>query len=267
MVHYMYMGIDIGSISTDVVIIDEKEAIRSYCVKRSGYDHKMSAEIAIQECQKNAQEDFRNITNIVSTGYGRKNIKSDKEITEISCHAMGIHKLNPHVRTLIDIGGQDTKIIRIDENGYVIDFVMNDKCAAGTGRFLETMSDILDIPIEAMGDIAVKAKNVQFISSTCTVFAESEVISKIGEGASMEGIIAGIHQSVCERIYGMLTSLGIVHSIAMTGGVAKNNGIVKGMERLVGNSIFVPSEPQIIGAYGAAIYASRLGKEVSRCNN
>lgn len=192
----------------------------------------------------------------VSTGYGRRNvIGADKTVTEISCHAMGMHFLKADIRTLIDIGGQDSKVVRISENGYAETFYMNDKCAAGTGRFLEVMAHAMGIDINDLGPVALTAQKIEPISSICTVFAESEVISKIAEGKPKENIIAGLHQAIGERLMGMIGAIGVKKPVALTGGVAKNQCIVKVLSKILGEDIFVPKEPQIVGSLGTAIFA------------
>lgn len=252
----MYLGIDIGSVSTNAVILNNDKKIVGYSIVSSGFDHKTAIDKAIRiVCSRNDISDNQ-IKSIVSTGYGRKNVAGvTKAITEISCHARGIHYFSPQTRTLIDIGGQDSKVIRIDEDGFVDNFVMNDKCAAGTGRFLDVMAHAMEIDIQLMGDLSLQAKSAIRISSTCTVFAESEIISKIAEGKPKESIVAGIHQAIGERITGMANSIGIRYPVALSGGVAKNKGVLKAVGKYLDEAPFIPEEPQIIGALGAAIFA------------
>lgn len=196
------------------------------------------------------------IKGIISTGYGRKNVSiANRYVTEISCHAKGIHYYNSEIQTLIDVGGQDSKIIRIRTNGTVEEFVMNDKCSAGTGRFLEVMSGILDLSFEEMGNLAIKSTHTERISSVCTVFAESEIISKLAEGCPLEAIVAGIFKAISERIVGMYNSIGGKEIVAMSGGVAKNIGVVHSLSNVFKQGIYIPEDPQIIGALGAALIA------------
>ncbi|MCQ1531129.1 acyl-CoA dehydratase activase [Lutispora saccharofermentans] len=252
----MYLGVDVGSVSTDVVLIDENSTIMKYTIVKSGFDHKAAIESAINKICNSCSIDIADIKRIVGTGYGRRNVPGTcKTITEISCHAMGIHSVFPDVRTVIDIGGQDSKIIRVTHEGFAENFLMNDKCAAGTGRFLEVMAHTIGIDVNDLGEISLKAKKVQSISSICTVFAESEVISRIAEGCKKEEIVAGIHKAIAERITGMAYAIGIKEPIALTGGVAKNKGVVNAITKYLGVKILIPEEPQIIGAIGAAIYA------------
>lgn len=252
----MYLGIDIGSVSTDAVLLNEKKEIVAFSIVKSGFDHRAAIDTVFNDICTKARIEKAQIMSIVSTGYGRRNVtEADKVVTEISCHARGIHFLAPYIRTVIDIGGQDSKVIRVSEDGYAETFFMNDKCAAGTGRFLEVMAHTMGIDISALGSIALTAKKAEPISSICTVFAESEVISKIAEGKPKENIIAGFHQSISERLMGMVAAIGIKKPVALTGGVAKNQGIHKVLSTYIGENIFLPEEPQIVGALGAAVFA------------
>jgi len=194
-------------------------------------------------------------------GYGRLSVDfADREITEITCHAVGAHSLYPKTRTVIDIGGQDSKVISVDESGKVIDFIMNDKCAAGTGRFLEVMAHALETKIEELGPLSLKSHNVLRISSMCTVFTESEVVSRIAEGCSQEDIAAGIHRAIVDRILTMANKVGINDQVTLTGGVSKNIGVIEMIKSRISNEINVPSEPQLIGALGAAILGQNYVK-------
>ncbi|MBC7194532.1 MAG: 2-hydroxyglutaryl-CoA dehydratase, partial [Caldisericia bacterium] len=193
---------------------------------------------------------------ILATGYGRISVDfTDLTKTEISCHAKGAKFLFPKTKTIIDIGGQDSKAIKLANNGNVLDFVMNDKCAAGTGRFLEVMSHALQIELKDFGSLHQKSKNLIEISSICTVFAESEIISLIHEGVSKEDIVKGLNYSVARRAVTLLKRVNYEEEITMTGGVAKNSGVVSALEDLLKLKINIPENPQIIGAVGAAIFA------------
>ncbi len=192
---------------------------------------------------------------MVTTGYGRKNLQlSDSSITEITCHAKGARFLYPQVRTVIDIGGQDSKVIVLDDEGNVVNFVMNDKCAAGTGRFLETMARTLDVSLDEMSTLGLKGNPVT-ISSTCTVFAESEVVSLIANNTAMADIINGLNQSIASRTISQARRAKGQAPYMMTGGVSNNAGVVKALEKELGESIYVPREAQICGALGAALFA------------
>jgi len=196
----------------------------------------------------------------VATGYGRINVPfADKQITEISCHARGVACLLPEARTVIDIGGQDSKGIKLKE-GRAVDFVMNDKCAAGTGRFLEVTAEGLGVKLEDMGRLSLQAKNKVEIGSTCTVFAAQEVVAKLAEGVPLTDIIAGLHEAIAARIYSMVGRLKIEREVALTGGGAKNIGLVKALEAKLGFPVLLPPEPLLTGAIGAAL----LGKDIVR---
>jgi predicted CoA-substrate-specific enzyme activase len=193
---------------------------------------------------------------IISTGYGRHGVPfANKAVTEIICHAKGAYYLLPATRTIIDIGGQDSKAIGLDEKGDVIDFVMNDKCAAGTGRFLEVMAQVLGVTIEELGPVALTSKNPCQISSTCTIFAESEMVSLRAEGKPREDLIAGIVRAVSSRVVVMGRTVGFRRDIVFTGGVAKNIGVKEALEEEIQMEIIVPEEPQTMGALGAALLA------------
>ena len=196
---------------------------------------------------------------IVATGYGRFSVEeADKQISEISCHAKGIYYLYPTAHTIIDIGGQDAKAIRLDGKGNIGQFVMNDKCAAGTGRFLDVMSRVLEIPLSELGDVHFKATQWAFVSSTCTVFAESEVISLLSQGVSKENIVAGVHQSVASKACSLVYRVGVTDDIVMCGGVAQNKGAVDAIEKELSKKIIVAEDPQLTGALGAALFAYEL---------
>jgi predicted CoA-substrate-specific enzyme activase len=182
---------------------------------------------------------------------------ADRKFTEISCHALGAYYLFPDTGTVIDIGGQDSKVIRVGEGGKVVDFTMNDKCAAGTGRFLEVMAAKLRVPLDEMGDLSLRAKGEVQISSVCTVFAESEVVSLVARNHPREEILRGLHRAIVSRVWSMVKSIGVNGEVTMTGGVAKNSGVVVLMEERLGKPIHIHSEPQIIGALGAALLAKR----------
>ena len=251
----LFLGIDIGSSATKLVVIDENRDIVGRSVVQLGTGTS-GVENAISNLY--ATHDFRpeDIMGSVVTGYGRKQFGSaDTEISEISCHAKGVSHLCPSVRTIIDIGGQDTKVIRIDSNGKIQDFTMNDKCAAGTGRFISVMSKVLDVDIADMGFIDKKATEVISISNTCAVFAESEVISKLSSGCSIPNIVAGIHQSVARRVAGLAYRNRIEPDIALTGGVAQNTGMIRALEQELNDRLIIPCDPQLTGALGAALFA------------
>jgi len=249
-------GVDIGSLSTEVVILD-KRAMLAAIIIPTGANSRLAAEKAMKMALEESGLSRDDLQYIVATGYGRVSAPfADKKVTEISCHGKGAFYLNPEVRTVIDIGGQDSKVIRLDSQGKVVDFVMNEKCAAGTGRFLEVMAHALEIDLEEMSRPAPPTVNVAHISSMCTVFAESEVVSLIAEGHPREEIIKGIIYSVVERTVSMARRVGVEEKLMMTGGVAKNTALREALGESLGFKVLVPDEPQAVGALGAALIAA-----------
>lgn len=249
-----FAGIDIGSTMTKVVIADEQEKILASHIGPTGAEHRHLALKVMDETIKKAGLAFDALDFVVATGYGRINVPfADKQITEITCHARGIRSLFPSARIIIDIGGQDSKGIKLDEAGKVANFVMNDKCAAGTGRFLEVISETLGINLTDMGDLALSAEGFVQISNTCTVFAEHEVTSRLAEGAGVAEIVAGLHEAIASRVVNMTRHLGIEKDVVVTGGGAKNKGLVRAIAGKVGFSVLTPPEPFITGALGAAL--------------
>ncbi|MBN2158069.1 MAG: 2-hydroxyglutaryl-CoA dehydratase [Spirochaetes bacterium] len=252
------LGIDIGSITTKAAVIKDGKLLGSH-LGFTGYNVEKAWRHVTGELLAEIGLEMSAIDKIVSTGYGRNGVDAaHKAITEITCHAAGAHFSAPHIRSIIDIGGQDSKSIVLDDNGKVKDFVMNDKCAAGTGRFLEVMARALQVDLEEFGEISLQADNPGKISSLCTVFAESEVISLISKGESRENIIAGIHESIATRVSAMANRVGVRPPLMMTGGVAKNIGVVKAMEKKLGMDIEVSQSAQVMGAIGAAVLAGNL---------
>ncbi len=249
-----YAGIDIGSTMTKVVIADRDEKVLASVIGPTGAEHRHLARQVMEEAIRKAALDFGELDFIVATGYGRINVPfADKQITEITCHARGIRALFPKARIIIDIGGQDSKGIKLDSEGKVSNFIMNDKCAAGTGRFLEVIAETLGIKLTDMGKISLAAKGSVQISNTCTVFAEHEVTSRLAEGAGVPEIVAGLHDAIAGRVVNMVRTLGIEKDVVITGGGAKNIGLVKAAEKRVGFPVLVPPEPFITGALGAAL--------------
>lgn len=254
-------GLDIGSLTIKTLIL-ENEKIKSFTIIPAGADVNKMTKDCLELTLKKVGNDFKDLQTIVATGYGRINVPfADKSITEITCHALGANWLNTDTRTVIDIGGQDSKVISVDKDGRVVDFVMNDKCAAGTGRFLEVMAYALGVKTEELGNESLKSKKKITISSMCTVFAESEVISLIAEGCAKEDIIRGLHEAISNRIYTMANRLRLENIITLTGGVAKNIGMVRALKKRLKARVYVPDEPQIVGALGAAIAASRISDQ------
>jgi len=251
-----FAGVDIGSTMTKVVIMGQ--ATITPVIGPTGPEHRKLANRVMEEALAKANLSFDEITYVVATGYGRINVPfADKQITEISCHARGVGHLLPAARTVIDIGGQDSKGIKL-KDGRAVDFVMNDKCAAGTGRFLEVTAEELGVSLEGMGRLSLEAKNRVEISNTCTVFAAQEVVARLSDGVALPDIIAGLHEAIATRIYAMVRRLKIEREVALTGGGAKNIGLVKAMEAKLGFPVLLPPEPFLTGAIGAAL----LGKDI-----
>jgi predicted CoA-substrate-specific enzyme activase len=250
-----FAGIDIGSTMTKVVIMNK--GIISSVIGPTGPEQRRLANKVMEEALNKADLAFTSINYIVATGYGRINVPfADKQVTEITCHAKGVANLFPEAKTVIDIGGQDSKGIKID-NGRPIDFVMNDKCAAGSGRYLEITADALGINIEEMGELALQSENPAQISNICTIFAEQEVVNKLAEGIPLRDLVAGVLESLANRVSRMVKRLNVEEAVVITGGVAKNAGLVKALSSKLGYRVSVPSEPLLTGAFGASI----LGKE------
>ncbi|MCX7846243.1 MAG: acyl-CoA dehydratase activase [Dictyoglomaceae bacterium] len=254
-----FLGVDIGSITTKVVLLSHmngKIELLNYKITNTGVDGNSSAKKLIEEILKERNINFYEIKRITATGYGRVRVDfTDFTKTEISCHGKGVNFIFPFARTILDIGGQDSKAIRIGERGEVLDFAMNDKCAAGTGRFLEVMAKVLEEELENFGKIHLKTKDMVEITNICTVFAESEIITLLSEGYNKNSIIKGLNYSIAKRVISLLKRIGIEKDVVMTGGVAKNEGVKKAIEDLLGFEIHVPREPQIMGALGAGIFA------------
>ena len=248
-----FAGVDIGSTMTKVVIIDDESRILARIIGPTGAEHRRLANKVMVKALTRADLIFEQISYVVATGYGRFNVPfADRQISELSCHAKGVSTLFPSAKTAIDIGGQDTKGLKI-KDGDLLDFVVNDKCAAGTGRFLEVLAAALGLKVEELGDISLKSANKIMINNTCTVFAQQEVIARLSEGVNLEDIVAGLHDAIAGRIAGMVRRLKVEPDVILTGGVAKNIGVVKAMEENLGQKISVPEEPLISGAVGAAI--------------
>jgi len=254
-----FAGVDIGSTMTKIVVMDGAGNICSRIVGPTGPEHRRLANEVLAQALEQANLSFGQIDYVVATGYGRVNVPfADRQITELSCHARGVASLFPTVRTAIDIGGQDAKGLKI-KDGKLLDFVMNDKCAAGTGRFLEVLADTLGLELDDLGGISLESTKKVPISSTCTIFAQQEVIARISEGLPLEDIVAGLHNALAGRVARMVQRLRVEPDVVLTGGVAKNIGVVRAMQENLGYKILVPPDPLLTGAIGAAI----LGKELT----
>ncbi len=251
------VGIDVGSIGTKAAVIKDNEILATV-VTATGYNVQKIGKDVFDQVISKAGLNESDVDRVIATGYGRNSVSNaDKAVTEITCHAAGAHFLNPSIRSIIDIGGQDSKAIVVDDKGRVMDFAMNDKCAAGTGRFLEVMARAMDMELSTFGEKSLTHDKKVVISSLCTVFAESEVISLISKGEKRANIIAGIHAAIASRVVAMGNRIGIKEPVMMTGGVAKNIGVVKAIEEKLNCSIHVSENAQVNGAIGAGLIAAK----------
>lgn len=249
------LGIDIGSTTSKCVLLKDGAVTAATSLVAAGTGTK-GPMLALQEIYEKAGLESKDISCMIATGYGRKRfVQADGELSELSCHAKGVYHVFPEVRTIIDIGGQDAKVIGMNEQGRMTDFLMNDKCAAGTGRFLDVMAAILQIPVENLETEAKKAENPVKISNTCTVFAESEVISQLAAGVEISNLVAGICQSVAGRVASLAKRIGIREQVCMSGGVAQNGGVRAALEQELGCNIWYSKDAQLLGALGAALFA------------
>jgi predicted CoA-substrate-specific enzyme activase len=250
-------GVDVGAATAKAIIFNGKEIVGS-CTLPTGHDIPIIAKQVMEAALEMAKLTMADVQYTTATGYGRNATPfANYTVTEIMCHAVGVNWVVPVARTVIDIGGQDSKAIRIDEAGRVLEFAMNDKCAAGTGRFLEVMARVLDLDIEEFADISLLSNNPLRISNVCTVFAESEVVGLRAKKCPREDIIAGLHKAAISRVVIMAKQVGIDDILVFSGGVAKNKAMIKALEDETGHKVVVPGDPQIIGALGAAIISSR----------
>jgi predicted CoA-substrate-specific enzyme activase len=255
-----YAGIDIGAITAKAAIFTLTGELLATVVTLAGYKRAEAAEQVFTLALVQAGLTRDRVTHLVATGYGRVQVPgADRTVTEITCHARGAHWLCPDVGTVIDIGGQDSKGIAVGVKGKVTDFVMNDKCAAGTGRFLEVMAHALEVDLARFGELAAAAERRARISSTCTVFAESEVVTHLAAGTPREEIIAGIHESIAARLANMVEGIPVRDTVVLTGGVAQNSGVARMLEEKLGRRVFVPEAAQAAGAFGAALIARDMG--------
>ena len=262
-----YLGVDLGSLSCDAVLLDSSGEVLASSVVLTGARNREAIARATEDVLRIAGIGEDQITATVSTGYGRDRVeKRLAAVTEITCHARGIKSLFSDTQVLIDIGGQDSKAVRLDSGGQVADFAMNDKCAAGTGRFLEAMARALQVDIEELGELDVGASGNVTLSSMCTVFAESEVVSLIAEGVEVSEIASGLNRAIASRIVALVRRLvpstdGL--RIAMSGGVAHNGGVVRALSAALNTEIAVPRQPDTVGALGAALIARERDSHAS----
>ena len=249
-------GVDVGSTQTKAVILDEGRKIVGRALIDTGANVVSAAENAYVEALRESGVQEEEVEYVVGTGYGRYRVTfGDTQVTEISCHGRGSVHMFPQTRTVLDMGGQDTKAIRVGAAGEILDFCMNDKCAAGTGRFLGAAATALEIPIGELGPTALRAEKAVRISTTCTVFAESEVLSWLGKGKRTEDILLGVHQSIAARSISLLRRVGVEQQLTFTGGVARNVGMIHALNRALGLQVNVGDESHFMGAIGAALFA------------
>ena len=258
-------GIDIGSAFSKAVVIAESKII-SYHVIPSGGNYKLAADQVAGEALTKANLSFEDIDYTVATGYGASNVSfSNQVVTDISCQGRGIFYLFPTARTVIDVGGQFTKVFKVDDRGRTTAFLLSEKCAAGSGRFLQVIARVLQIDLKDIGELSLKSQNRVDFNTGCAVFAESEAISRIAEGASKEDILAGLHRTLAAKIQAMVERLGIEPDCALAGGGAKDIGLVKSIEERLGLGLLVPEEPQIVAALGAALIAEEKAASIEVC--
>ena len=248
--------VDVGSTQTKAVVVDATRRIVRRAPTDTGANVTRAAEGAFQQALAAGDVREEEVEYVVGTGYGRYKVTfGNTQVTEISCHGRGAVQMFPGTRTVVDMGGQDTKAIRVAPNGEIIDFCMNDKCAAGTGRFLGAASSALNIPLDQLGPTALRGERPVKISTTCTVFAESEVLSWLGRGKKIEDILLGVHQSIAMRSAGLLRRVGVEEQVTFTGGVARNVAMIETLNAKLGLQVNVSEESHYMGAVGAALFA------------
>ena len=249
-------GVDVGSTQTKAVIINENQEILGRALIDTGANVVKAAEKSYLKALNDSNRREEEVAYVIGTGYGRYKVTfGDTQVTEISCHGRGAVHMFPNTRTVLDMGGQDTKAISVSETGEIVDFCMNDKCAAGTGRFLGAASMALDIPLNELGPTALKSEKPVKISTTCTVFAETEVLSWLGKGKKIEDILLGVHKSIASRSISLVRRVGINDAITFSGGVAKNVGMIEVLNENLGMKVNVSDESHFMGALGAALFA------------
>ncbi len=252
-------GVDVGSLSSKCLLMEDGRIIQ-WSIMLTGPDSVRSAKDVAQAALERAGLTLADLDYTVGTGYGRVNVPfAEKTVTEITCHAKGCHWYHPDTRTVLDMGGQDCKAIRCDENGNVTNFIMNDKCAAGTGRYMERVAATLQLKLEDIGPMSLRPENGPLaVSDFCAVFAEGDIVQYVNEDKPINDILAGAHEAILNRIVALLQRVGVEEKLQISGGVAKNSGIVSRLEERLGMGVLTASEPQIVGALGAAIYADQL---------
>ncbi len=255
----IFCGIDVGSLSGEAVLM-EGENLLGYSIVRTSHDSAETAKEALYMVLKQKGLSMKDISYTVATGYGRVIVPfAQRNISEISCHARGAHFVFPSARTILDMGGQDCKAIRCDEKGRLVKFLMNDKCAAGTGRAVEVIASLLEVDLEEVGRLSLLCgQDLPKISNNCLLFAKSEILSLMREGVSVEALLGALCVGIADRVCELLKRVGIQEEFVITGGIAKNQGVVRRIEQKLGLAALIPPEPQIIGALGAALFAREL---------
>jgi len=257
-------GVDVGSTQTKAVILDSERKIAGSALIPTGANVMHAAEHSFQLCLQQANIPRTAVNYVIGTGYGRYKVTfGDAQITEISCHARGAHFLFPQTRTVIDMGGQDTKGIKLDPEGNVLDFVMNDKCAAGTGRFLSAAAEVVGLPLDEIGEVALRAKNPVRLSSVCAVFVESDIMSYLAQQKTVEDILGGVHSSIAVRTISLVRRIGIEEQITFSGGVSRNIGMIRALEGKLNSKLNVSEQSHFAGAIGAALFALERAEKLS----
>ncbi len=253
----MYVaGVDAGSTTTKAVVLNGEAEVVGKSLRPTGANVTIASEKAYEEALEACGIVERDLRYVIGTGYGRYKIAfGDTQVTEISCHAKGAHFLFPKTRTLVDIGGQDTKAIKVNEQGEVLDFCMNDKCAAGTGRFLENSASVLDLTLDEIGPVSLQSTKGIRITNVCTVFVESEIVSHLARGEKVEDILQGVHSAIAGRTIALVRRIGIEPEVTFTGGVSRNMGMVRSLEERFETKINVSELSQFMGCLGAALFA------------
>ncbi|MBN2534813.1 MAG: 2-hydroxyglutaryl-CoA dehydratase [Spirochaetales bacterium] len=256
------VGLDIGSTSTEIVAIDINRNIIYKEKTATGSNMTETGNFLFTHCIKHLGEDFKKFQNIVVTGYGRKSIELNDvekiEKTEISCFGKGAYFLNDKIHTVIDIGGQDSKAIILGKSGKVINFAMNDKCAAGTGKFLELIAKQFNIDINEIGNYSINSTKKIVMSTICAVFAESEIVSRVSEGNKIEDIIKAVEISIAKRVCGMASRFTVADDVMFCGGVAKNKGMIRAIKEILDKELYIPEYMEFVGAIGAALFGLEL---------
>jgi (R)-2-hydroxyacyl-CoA dehydratese activating ATPase len=251
-------GVDVGSMQTKAILLGDDGTVKilARALTDTGANVRKAAEQAFEQCCRTAGIAPAEVGFVVGTGYGRYKISfGNTQMTEISCHAKGAHFLCPNTRTVIDMGGQDAKAISVGPSGEVLDFVMNDKCAAGTGRFLANAADVMGLSLDEIGLVSLQAKHPVKIATVCTVFVESDILSYLAQGKRGEDILGGVHLAIAKRTLSLARRVPIEPKITMTGGVTRNVGMVRALEEVMGRPLQISPDAHFMGAVGAAIFA------------